>query len=96
MVADLVTITGELAQRALSQLNIDKAGLDQLDRAILASICDKYDGGPVGIETVSVTLGEERSTIEDVYEPFLVHKGFLVRTPRGRMITDLGRQLLIR
>lgn len=76
---------------ALKRLDIDRRGLDRTDREILATVSEKYSGGPVGIETLAVTLGEERSTIEEVYEPFLVYKGLISRGPRGRSITQLGR-----
>ena len=83
-------ITRELVSEALSRLDIDHCGLDQLDRQILTMIQDRYQGGPVGIDALAVTLGEERSTIEDVYEPYLVHQGFLSRGPRGRSLTPKG------
>lgn len=79
---------------ALNRLNIDRFGLDGTDRQILRTILERYDGGPVGIETLAVTIGEERSTIEDVYEPFLVYHGFVSRGPRGRMITESGKKAL--
>jgi Holliday junction DNA helicase RuvB len=77
-------------QASLARLGIDSQGLDGVDRAILKTIKDRYKGGPVGIDTLAMTLGEERSTIEDVYEPFLVYKGFLSRGPRGRFLTEKG------
>ena len=83
---DLLTV-----QEALSRLDIDSGGLDRIDREILNIIKERYRGGPVGIEAIAITLGEERATIEDVYEPFLVYQGFLSRGPRGRSLTDLGR-----
>ena len=92
MVANMNAINDSIAAKAFIQLNINAVGLDRLDIAILDTIESLYGGGPVGIETISVSLGEERSTIEDVYEPYLVHKGFLMRTPRGRVITEIGRK----
>jgi holliday junction DNA helicase RuvB len=80
-------ITAELADTALKRLNIDASGLDQMDRRILLTIIDKFGGGPVGVETIAAAVGEERDTIEDVYEPFLLQEGLLHRTPRGRMAT---------
>jgi holliday junction DNA helicase RuvB len=74
--------------KALQMMNIDQFGLDQMDRKILSVIRDYYKGGPVGIEALCATLSEDRSTVEDVYEPFLLKEGFLIRTPRGREITD--------
>jgi Holliday junction DNA helicase RuvB len=80
-----------IADQALLRQGMDALGLDRTDRAILRVILEQYDGGPVGIDTLSVTLNEDRATLEDVYEPFLVHKGFLARGPRGRMITMQGK-----
>ncbi len=80
-------ITRELAREALQLFEVDERGLDPLDRKFLLTVIDKFDGGPVGIETLSAALGEERDTLEDVYEPFLLQEGFLQRTPRGRMAT---------
>ena len=71
-------------------LGVDDNGLDELDRNILLSIINVYNGGPVGIETLSLLLGEDRRTIEEVYEPYLVKIGFIKRTPRGRVVTELG------
>ncbi len=78
------------ANNALDILQIDKFGLDNTDRALLNIIADKYNGGPVGIETLATALGEDSKTIEDVYEPYLVQKGFLQRTPRGRKLTPFA------
>lgn len=83
-------IDQKIAKQALERLEIDQFGLDRTDREILKVISERYNGGPVGIDTLAVTIGEERSTIEDVFEPFLVHQGFLARGPRGRFITDKG------
>jgi holliday junction DNA helicase RuvB len=80
-------ITKELAADALKRLQIDENGLDPMDRRILLTIIDKFSGGPVGVETISAAIGEERDTIEDVYEPFLLQEGLLNRTPRGRIAT---------
>ncbi|PWB78222.1 MAG: Holliday junction branch migration DNA helicase RuvB [Candidatus Methylomirabilota bacterium] len=84
-------ITREVAQTALERLEVDAAGFDEMDRRILSTIIDKFGGGPVGIETLAVAVGEEKDTIEDVYEPFLIQQGFLDRTPRGRTVTRLAR-----
>jgi Holliday junction DNA helicase RuvB len=80
-------VTREIAQAALALLEVDEAGFDKMDRAILLSIIEKFNGGPVGVETIAAAIGEEKSTIEDVYEPYLLQEGFLQRTPRGRMAT---------
>ena len=80
-------ITKEVADKALLALEVDKLGLDALDRRMLKSIIDFYNGGPVGLETLAATINEDSVTIEDVYEPFLLQKGFLTRTPRGRCVT---------
>ena len=77
-----------VATQALELLEVDGAGLDRLDREILRAICDKFGGGPVGLSTLSVAVGEEPDTIEDVYEPYLLQQGLLMRTPRGRVATD--------
>jgi Holliday junction DNA helicase RuvB len=81
------TITREIADRALLQMEVDREGLDVMDRKILRVILEKFQGGPVGVETISASVSEERDTIEDVYEPFLIQRGFLKRTPRGRVAT---------
>ncbi len=81
----------EDAQYALRQLGIDQAGLDGMDRRILGAILDQFEGGPVGIDALAATLSEPRDTLEDVYEPFLLQRGLLVRTPRGRQITRKAR-----
>ena len=80
-------ITREVADMALSSLEVDKLGLDALDRRMLRSIIEFYGGGPVGLETLAATINEEAVTLEDVYEPYLLQKGFLTRTPRGRCVT---------
>jgi Holliday junction DNA helicase RuvB len=84
-------VTTAIAQEALDLLEVDEQGLERTDRELLAAIAHKFDGGPVGLSTLAVTLGEEPDTIEDVYEPYLLQLGFLQRTPRGRVITKLGR-----
>jgi Holliday junction DNA helicase RuvB len=81
-------IDAEVARGALEMLEVDAAGLDRLDREILSVICQKFGGGPVGLSTLAVAVGEEADTIEDVYEPYLLQQGFLMRTPRGRVATD--------
>jgi len=81
------TITAGIASRALDLLEVDAEGLDRLDREILAAICDKFGGGPVGLSTLAVAVGEEPDTIEDVYEPYLLQRGLMARTPRGRVAT---------
>ncbi|PTM58322.1 Holliday junction branch migration DNA helicase RuvB [Desmospora activa] len=80
-------ITRETAQDALDRIQVDKLGLDQVDHKLLRSIMDHFRGGPVGLETLAATIGEEAHTVEDVYEPYLLQIGFLQRTPRGRMVT---------
>ena len=87
-------ITKDVAQNALSALDIDELGLDVTDRNLLSLMINSFKGGPVGIETLAVALGEDIRTIEDVLEPFLIQKGFLARTPRGRIATDLAYQHL--
>ncbi|HEX9206220.1 MAG TPA: Holliday junction branch migration DNA helicase RuvB [Candidatus Deferrimicrobiaceae bacterium] len=81
------TISREVADHALLQMEVDREGLDVMDRKILRVILEKFQGGPVGVETISASVSEERDTIEDVYEPFLIQRGFLKRTPRGRVAT---------
>ena len=87
-------ITEFVAKTALDLMDVDKFGLDHIDRAILLTIIDKFDGGPVGLDTLAAAIGEDSGTIEDVYEPYLIKNGFLDRTPRGRMATDLAYQHL--
>jgi holliday junction DNA helicase RuvB len=84
------TIEPEITTYALNSLNIDQRGLDEMDNRILTTIIDKFQGGPVGLSTIATAVGEEAGTIEEVYEPFLIMEGFLKRTPRGRMVTDLA------
>ena len=80
-------ITQGVADRALTALEVDRLGLDSVDRRMLESIITHYGGGPVGLETLAATVGEEAVTLEDVYEPYLMQMGFLTRTPRGRCVT---------
>ncbi len=84
-------ITDDVAREALDLLEVDAVGLERIDRELLAAVAEKFGGGPVGLSTLSVALGEEPDTIEDVYEPYLLQLGFLQRTPRGRVITEHGR-----
>ncbi len=82
----------EIAVYALDQLGVDKHGLDEMDRRILKLMAEKYEGGPVGIDTMAAALGEERETLEEVYEPFLIQEGFIQKTPRGRVLTAFSKQ----
>jgi holliday junction DNA helicase RuvB len=84
-------VTVAVAREALELLEVDGEGLERIDRELLVAIVDKFDGGPVGLSTLSVALGEEPDTIEDVYEPYLLQLGLIQRTPRGRVVTKLGR-----
>ena len=84
------TITKEIASIALKALNVDEHGLDEMDKRILLTIIEKFGGGPVGLNTLAVAVGEEGGTLEEVYEPFLIQEGFLARTPRGREATTLA------
>jgi Holliday junction DNA helicase RuvB len=84
-------ITREVADDALALLEVDDQGLERMDRELLQAVVHKFGGGPVGLSTLAVALGEEPDTIEDVYEPYLLQLGFIQRTPRGRVITELGR-----
>ena len=85
-------INKDLSKRALDMLNVDAHGFDMMDRKVLLAIIQKFDGGPVGVESVAAAIGEERGTIEDVIEPFLIQKGFMMRTPRGRVATRTAWQ----
>jgi Holliday junction DNA helicase RuvB len=80
-------ITRSIAARALELYEVDEIGLDRLDRAVLDAVCRRFGGGPVGLSTIAVSVGEERETVEEVAEPFLVREGYLMRTPRGRVAT---------
>lgn len=84
------TIDIEIAKYALNALNIDTRGLDEMDNKILLTIIEKFNGGPVGLNTIATAVGEEAGTIEEVYEPYLIMQGFLNRTPRGRLVTDMA------
>lgn len=83
-------ITKEVAEYALDLLEVDKYGLDHIDRSILLAMIEKFQGGPVGLDTLAASVGEDAGTIEDVYEPYLLKNGFIQRTPRGRVVTDLS------
>jgi Holliday junction DNA helicase RuvB len=95
-VIDHATVEGafpvsmQTVERALERRGIDKAGLDQKDREFMRIIAERYDGGPVGLDAIAAAMNEERSTLEDVYEPYLIYRGFLARTPRGRSLTREG------
>jgi Holliday junction DNA helicase RuvB len=84
-------VTAAIAGEALELMEVDGDGLERIDRGLLRTIAEKFDGGPVGLSTLAVALGEEPDTIEDVYEPYLLQLGFIQRTPRGRIVTDRGR-----
>ncbi len=85
-------ITRELARFALERLEVDEAGFDRMDRQLLLALIEKYGGGPVGLDTLAAAIGEDRGTIEDIYEPFLIQEGYLDRTPRGRIATPRAYQ----
>jgi len=87
-------VTTAIAEEALALLEVDAAGLERFDRDLLRCVVERFGGGPVGLSTLAVALGEEAETIEDVYEPYLLQLGFLQRTPRGRVVTDLGHEHL--
>jgi len=89
-VAGEKTIGLKSAQAALSSLGVDDSGLDRVDRAVLTALIQQYQGGPVGLETLAATIGEDSGTLEDVYEPYLIQRGFLSRTPRGRQATPMA------
>jgi Holliday junction DNA helicase RuvB len=88
-------VSKEIAVYALNQLGVDQFGLDLMDRRILSLIQEKYNGGPVGIDTMAAALSEERDTLEEVYEPFLLQEGFLQKTPRGRVVTEYARNSVL-
>jgi Holliday junction DNA helicase RuvB len=90
MVEGADVITGDVTRKAMKALGIDDMGLERLDREILRCIIDRFDGGPVGIDTIAASIGEERVTIEDAHEPYLLQSGLIFRTPKGRMVTKLG------
>ena len=83
-------ITEEVAKVALDLMDVDKMGLDHVDRNLLTTMIEKFKGGPVGLDTLAAAIGEDAGTIEDVYEPYLIQNGFINRTPRGRMVTELA------
>lgn len=83
-------ITGEVARFALDLLEVDKMGLEQTDRNMLLAMIEKFNGGPVGLDTLAASVNEEAETIEDVYEPYLLQLGYIQRTPRGRIVTKQG------
>jgi len=83
-------VSAEVADGALSMLNVDKTGFDQMDRRLLRAIIERFDGGPVGVDSLAAAIGEERGTIEDVLEPYLIQQGYMIRTSRGRMATRLA------
>ena len=87
-------ISASVAKVALDQLGIDKIGLDDMDRRILSTLIDKFSGGPVGVKSLAVAIGEDATTIEDVYEPFLIKEGFMQRTSRGRVAQKAAFELL--
>ena len=80
-------ITGEVAREALDLMDVDRMGLDHVDQNLLLTMIRKFDGGPVGLDTIAAAIGEDAGTIEDVYEPYLIMNGFINRTPRGRVAT---------
>ncbi|MBQ3516206.1 MAG: Holliday junction branch migration DNA helicase RuvB, partial [Lachnospiraceae bacterium] len=83
-------VTDEIAAYALDMMEVDRYGLDHIDRNILMTMIEKFKGGPVGLDTLAAAVGEDAGTIEDVYEPYLIKNGFLSRTPRGRMVTEFA------
>ncbi len=85
-------VTLQVADEALTMLKVDSAGFDHLDRRLLATIFERFDGGPVGLDNLAAAIGEDRNTIEDVLEPYLIQQGYLLRTPRGRVATELARK----
>ena len=94
MVEDSNIITLDITDKALNRLKVDKMGLDNTDRELLLAIINKFNGGPVGIDAISSSIGEEVTTIEDVYEPYLLQQGLLKRTSRGRIVTDKAYEVL--
>ena len=84
-------MTIDIAREALELHEVDELGLERVDRDLLRAIVERFGGGPVGLSTLAVALGEETDTVEDVYEPYLLQLGFIQRTPRGRVVTELGR-----
>jgi Holliday junction DNA helicase RuvB len=84
------SITADIADAALNMLNVDESGFDHMDRRLLLMLMEKFDGGPVGVDSLAAALSEERGTIEDVLEPYLIQQGYLMRTSRGRMATRMA------
>ena len=80
----------DIANAALNMLNVDAQGFDHMDRRLLLTLMEKYDGGPAGVDSLAASIGEERDTIEDVLEPYLMQQGYITRTPRGRIATKLA------
>ncbi|MNI62192.1 Holliday junction ATP-dependent DNA helicase RuvB [compost metagenome] len=93
-VEGLDTVSYDISKKSLDRLEIDELGLDQVDRNMLITIISKFNGGPVGLDTLAAAIGEDKDTIEDVYEPFLMQIGYLTRTPRGRAVTKLAYEHL--
>jgi Holliday junction DNA helicase RuvB len=91
-VAGHSSISGAAAVEALERLEVDRLGLDEIDRRILATLVRVFDGGPTGVSTLAAAVGEDPETLEEIYEPYLLQIGFLDRTPRGRRLTRLGRE----
>jgi Holliday junction DNA helicase RuvB len=89
--APATPVDRDLSRFALERLDVDEVGLDRLDRALLLTLIERFDGGPAGLETLAAAVGEDKGTLEDVVEPFLIHQGYLARTPRGRVATPRGR-----
>ncbi len=83
-------ITYDVAMNALDLMDVDKMGLDYVDRNVILTIINKFSGGPVGLDTIAAAIGEDAGTIEDVYEPYLIQNGFINRTPKGRVATELA------
>jgi len=81
-------VSAETADAALELLNVDEEGIDAMDRKLLLTILEKFSGGPVGLDSLAAAIGEERDTIEDVVEPYLIQQGYMMRTPRGRVVTE--------
>ena len=87
-------MTAEIAHNALDMLAVDRRGLDNLDRRYLDMLHERFDGGPAGVESIAAALAEDRGTLEDVIEPYLIQQGFIVRTARGRMLTEMAKTSL--
>jgi Holliday junction DNA helicase RuvB len=88
------SITDDIARQGLALFGVDDLGLDKVDRAILTAMCSQFNGGPVGLSTVAISVGEQPDTVEDVYEPFLIQQGMIARTPRGRVAMPAAYQHL--